>query len=264
MTNASAHWQRIFLVGAFVLVVVLVVAAAMSSREDDGQSMRDAPSTTSSAQDSQLNVPVASESAVKILVIGDSVTEGTEYGGRGVGNWTSLVQGALRTEVLNACPVLLRVSGRGGSGYATAGTRSTTFASETERLMTPDVSAVVYVGSGNDLAQLSSTYVDTVVRTLAVARSKNPDAAMVVIGPSWIHDEPIGTDYQLANELLGEAARDAGAAFVDPNTAGWFKDASAADVVGADDRHPTDAGHAVIARNMAPIIEDLGRNGRCL
>lgn len=259
MTFIANQWQKVLLFAATCLVVVLVAGAVgVDHTRDSATPTADRSPAATAAVDSD-----ATGAAVKILVIGDSVTEGTDYGGRGVNNWTATVQRALSTETLNTCPVLLRVSGRGGSGHATSGSRHTTFGSETERLLTADVSAVVYVGSGNDLSQLSMNYVDSVTRTIEIAHTKNPATQVVVVGPPWIHDTPVSDQYLRANELLAAAAQSADAVFVDPIASGWFDDAPATGIVGGDNRHPTDAGHAIIAEHMQPVLEDLARAGRC-
>ncbi|UCZ91849.1 SGNH/GDSL hydrolase family protein [Gordonia sp. WA4-43] len=261
MTVVKKHWQKLLLLSALSLLIVLTATAVVTAQERDTPHRDTATGGTTDAV--KVNEDADAVTPTTILVIGDSVTEGTDYGGRGAANWTALVQSDLSEESSNSCPILLRVSGRGGSGYATTGTRKTTFGSETERLLTPDVSAVVYVGSGNDLSQLSSDYVNSVVQTVDLVHDHNPDASVLIVGPSWIHNGPVPAEYLRANELLANAARRADALFVDPIASGWFDDAPKTGIVGADGRHPTDAGHAIIASRMRPILKDLGRSGRC-
>ncbi|HEX3545697.1 MAG TPA: SGNH/GDSL hydrolase family protein, partial [Mycobacterium sp.] len=45
----------------------------------------------------------------------------------------------------------------------------------------------------------------------------------------------------------------AGAVFIDPIAAGWF--VGRPGLIGADGVHPTDAGHALMAEKIAPLID---------
>lgn len=248
----AVSWQSTLVGAAAVVSAVTVAAAALSA--DTGSRVAGHSSTPA---------PLPEPAAIRILVIGDSVTEGTRFGGRGDANWTRIDQAALIARSSGRCRVLLRVSGRGGSGYVTTGVRGTTFGSEVRRLATPDLAAIVFVGGGNDADQLGEDYRQQVTETLAAARRASPGAQLAVVTPSWIRGGAIPATYRAFAEYLAEAAAASGSRFVDSNAAGWFRGAPAATVLGGDGQHPTDAGHRILARNMLPVLTDLARSGRC-
>ncbi|MFC8316343.1 GDSL-type esterase/lipase family protein [Gordonia sp. NPDC057258] len=265
------HWEKALLA---VTVVVLTATAGVAfavapepatdtAPHSAGVQVTSAASTSRSANGGGFDGAATTDAAVKILVVGDSFTEGTTYGGKGSSNWTRIAQGRLSDARPDTCPVLLRVSGRGGAGYLTTGIRHTTFASEAQRLLTPDVSAIVLVGSGNDLSHPSKQYRAAVDDTIRAVRKARPDLRVVIVGLSWIHDGPTAPDYLRANRLLADAAKRHGVAFIDPNRSGWYSAPRDHSIVGADQRHPTDEGHALIAEHMTPVLEGLARKGRC-
>lgn len=253
------HWEKALLTVTVVVLTLTAGVAFAGAREPEGAAQRAGVEVTSAASTSRS----ADGGAVKILVVGDSFTEGTTYGGKGSSNWTRIAQGRLSAVHLNACPVLLRVSGRGGAGYLTTGIRHTTFASEAQRLLTPDVSAIVLVGSGNDLSHPSKQYRAAVNDTIRAVRKARPELPVVIVGLSWIHDAPVAPEYLRANRLLADAAKRHGASFVDPISSGWYAAPRDHSIVGADLRHPTDEGHAIIADHMTPVLEGLARKGSC-
>ncbi|WP_238421094.1 GDSL-type esterase/lipase family protein [Gordonia sp. 'Campus'] len=254
------HWERALLVVTAIALVVAGASTFLVQRESaDPVAAGPAQEMTAAAGVR----PAASDEAVKILVIGDSFTEGTTYGGKGTSNWTRVAQAKLSGERLNRCPVLLRVSGRGGAGYLTTGIRHTTFASEAQRLLTRDVSAIVLVGSGNDLSHPSRQYRAAVDETIAGVRKARPEIPVVIVGLSWIHDAPVESGYLRANKMLASVAARHRSTFVDPIRDGWYDGPREQPLVGADMRHPTDEGHAIIAARMTPILADLGRKGAC-
>ncbi len=258
------HWEKALLVVAVVALTLTAGVALAAAREPGAEVHRAGVEVTSAASTSRSANSAPSDSdAVTILVVGDSFTEGTTYGGKGSSNWTRIAQGRLSQEQLNECPVLLRVSGRGGAGYLTTGIRQTTFASEAQRLLSPDVSAIVLVGSGNDLSHPAKQYRAAVNDTIRAVRKARPELPVVIVGLSWIHNTPAAPEYARANRLLADAAKRHGASFVDPIRSRWYAAPRDHSIVGADLRHPTDEGHAIIADRMTPVLESLARKGSC-
>ncbi|MBD0864079.1 hypothetical protein IA539_23220 [Gordonia sp. zg691] len=258
------HGEKVLLLLAVVAVAVTVVLTlGVHGERDQPAVAAETAAVVPTATGSDAPVVNTAGESVTILVVGDSFTEGTAYGGKGSSNWTRIAQSRLSGERLNACPVLLRVSGRGGAGYLTAGVRHTTFVSEAERLLTRDVSAIVVVGSGNDLSHPLRQYRTAVNGTIRAIKKARPQIPVVIVGLSWIHDQPVAGEYRDANAVLAGAAKRNGATFVDPITAGWYSASHDHSIVGSDLRHPTDEGHAIIADRMTPILENLGRQGTC-
>ena len=110
-------------IGALILAAIVIVCAAgiAAMRADE-------PMPIVSA------APLINPKPKKIVVIGDSYTEGTAHGGVGEKNWTNLVWRQLRKEGVDIASI---VSGRGGSGYVSRGVTGTTFGQEARRLMEP-------------------------------------------------------------------------------------------------------------------------------
>lgn len=258
------HWEKALLTAAVAALALTAGVAFAAVREPGAETHGAGVEVSSAASTPRPATRAAGDGkAVRILVVGDSFTEGTTYGGKGSSNWTRIAQGRLSDARLNKCPVLLRVSGRGGAGYLTTGIRHTTFASEAQRLLTPDVSAIVLVGSGNDLSHPSKQYRAAVNDTIRAVRKARPELPVVIVGLSWIHNAPVAPEYLRANRLLGDAAKRHGALFVDPIRGGWYAAPRDHSIVGADLRHPTDEGHAIIADHMTPVLESLARKGNC-
>jgi lysophospholipase L1-like esterase len=84
-----------------------------------------------------------------------------------------------------------------------------------------------------------------------LARRTAPGARLLVIGPPWPTAD-VPESVLRIRDILGAAARTAGATFVDPLAEGWF--VGQPELIGADGVHPTDAGHAYMADKIAPLI----------
>lgn len=108
-------------------------------------------------------------------------------------------------------------------------------------------------GSIND-QPADVTSVDKAARDLYAAIKKtSPKAKLIVVGPSWMNDEP--TPEVLAiRDVLRNAAAANKATFVDPIADKWFM-GKATQYIGADGTHPTDAGHVYMADRLAPVIK---------
>jgi lysophospholipase L1-like esterase len=184
----------------------------------------------------------------RVAVIGDSYTTGTDEGGLGSKNWTTLAWQMLAQQ---GAPVSADVEAEGGAGYGTRGNRGGVFEDLTARAVKPDDVLVVFYGSRNDQAADPALLSVMVYGTLQLARRTAPSARLLVIGPPWPTADP-PHDVLRIRDLLGYQARLAGAVFVDPIAANWF--VGRADLIGADGVHPTDAGHAYMAEKIAPLI----------
>lgn len=102
--------------------------------------------------------------------------------------------------------------------------------------------------SGSPEAQVQAAARDVLSRLHAAL----PKAKIIVIGPIW----PSGDVPQIERILEGDLkqiATAAGARFVDPIADGWFS-GGYAKLIGSDGTHPTDAGHARIAKLLGPVF----------
>ncbi|WP_051073715.1 SGNH/GDSL hydrolase family protein [Mycobacterium sp. JS623] len=196
---------------------------------------------------------VAEQPAAKtyrIAVIGDSTTSGSDFGGRGPQGWPELVWGDLRSQQLLVAP---DVSGRGGSGYVRRGLEATVFPEEAARVISPHDDLIVFFGSTNDGAESLDEVASAARSAYEEARRIAPQAALLVIGPSWPRPDVPEQLLGIRNVLRDEAQR-VGGTFVDPLSQGWFWDGPP-ELIGGDNVHPTDAGHVYLAQHIEPLIK---------
>lgn len=190
-----------------------------------------------------------SKRPLRILVIGDSYTGGTQEGGLGRNSWTSLLASNMNRD---GYPTSVDVSAAGGSGYLTPGAYGQTFASLAERMRTSQYDIVVIFGSRNDTSVEDSLRLEA-IRLYGLVHQMWPTSELVVVGPPWPRAGP--PQYLLNDrDALAVAARASGGVFIDPVTDGWFASASRS-LIGADEVHPTDAGHAYMELLIRPVVE---------
>ena len=255
--RVTANLERVALVGAAVVAALIAVAVPIVDRP---------ASTSGIAPAAHLITTPADGPAVRILLVGDSLVEGTVFGGRGDNNWTRIAQARLARRSPAACPVVLRVSGRGGAGYVTSGLRHTTFLDQVRAQMTDDVSVLVLAGSNNDSSPAyrnGANYRIHVKHVIAAARAVNPRVQIVITSALRVPGARRPPGAGAVRASLQKVAAVEKVTFVDPNTLNWFARGTVATVLGGDGRHPTDLGHQMIADGMAPILASAARSGKC-
>jgi lysophospholipase L1-like esterase len=183
----------------------------------------------------------------QVVAIGD-FTAGSDEGGQGEKNWTAQV-GALMDETRQV-RIVTDTSSGAGSGYVTRGS-GLTFPDQVTRLVSPATDVVVVSGSRNDIVAAPGEVKAAATQTFRHIAGIAPGAVLVVIGPTWIDDDP-PMQLLATSDAVASAAGEAGAQFVDPIADHWL-DAEAG-LVGRDNVHPTDAGHTRIAALMTPVI----------
>lgn len=190
--------------------------------------------------------PAIPNPPVRVAVLGDSYTGGSEMGGLERNGWALLVQQRL-TEPMD--PVTFTVNGRGGSGYVRPGTEKTTFVDQVPVTVRSDHDIVVFFGSRND-----GTIPVAEAARLAYSevRRITPTATLIVIGPAWTNDAVPESIYRLRDQLAAETVA-AGGTFVDPLAEGWFFGPNSR-LIGTDGVHPTDEGHQYMADLIEPHI----------
>lgn len=184
-----------------------------------------------------------------MIVIGDSTTAGTVYGGRGQNNWAQIVEDRAAEAGIDTRFV---VDGKGGSGYVKVGPEGTTFVTETDRLVDESTSAVLFFGSSNDV-DAKGDLREAVSTALATVRRRAPDAEIIVVAPAWSRNEQYPARLLENRDIMREVAAQYDAQFVDPLSENWLGDRVG--MVGADRVHPTDRAHQVIADHMYPIVK---------
>ena len=214
-------------------------------------------STSASASPSASTSPSPDDGEVRMLVVGDAWTAGTEAGGNGLANWTAVLGAALREHDRAA---RITVAAAVGAGYLQEDPEGRTFADLAREAAVDRPDLVLFFGSESDVATPAEER-DAAARTFARARQAWPEAELRAVGPAWAGDAP-PPGIVSNGSAVGQAAATAGVPYVDPVAEGWFADAGPA-VVAGPGGYPTDAGHRVIARKMAEFLDrtwgaDLG------
>lgn len=215
-----------------VLVVISVVAATVGF-----VAWRD------SLEPQAANPPLATGVSTKIVyVIGDSLTGGSDEGGRGQNSWPRV----LNQELGDGYSLAEATAGQ--AGYTNRGQSGVTFGDMAQSLVTPAGSLVVFFGSRTDAGQ---NFGPAAAKTFESVKVADPNAKVLVVGPPWpTRQVPAGV--LNLRDTLREAAATAGASFFDPIAAGWF--VGRPGLIGKDGVHPTDEGHRYLAQMFSPLI----------
>lgn len=197
----------------------------------------------------------ASQPLVKLVgFIGDSYTAGSDLGGRGDANITSLLGQRFGWQTVNAAV--------GGTGYVNSGpsgqNRAPFEAAQLDRIVAAQPSAVVISGSRNDIGEPGVR--DAAGRLYSNLKAKLPNTKLIVVGPAWVNGNPPEGLLDVRDNVR-DAARQAGITFIDPIAEGWFA-SSDASLIGSDGVHPTDAGHQRMAQLLGDDLQQAGINGR--
>ncbi|WP_077100161.1 Rv0518 family GDSL lipase [Mycobacterium terramassiliense] len=183
-----------------------------------------------------------------VAVVGDSYTTGTDEGGLGPNSWTALAWHALAQRGVR---IAADVAAEGRAGYGVPGDHGSIFEDLTARAVRPGDALVVFFGSRNDQGVDPALVGEKARDAFNLARRFAPSARFLVIGPPWPTAD-VPESILRIRDVLNAAAREAGAAFVDPLGDRWFVDRP--DLIGPDGVHPNDAGHQYLADKIAPLI----------
>ena len=181
-----------------------------------------------------------------VAVFGDSYSAGGLKGGKGATGWPALVTDRLDAE--------LRLHAAGGAGYVNGSKAADeTFLDQVRGAPEPDADVVVVFGSRNDKFLPVADVKSQAIAVYEAIRSQSPTAELVVIGPAW--DDDVTPDELLkTRDAVASAATAAGAVFVDPLSEGWLFQRP--ELIGTDGVHPNDAGHALFADRIGPVVRE--------
>ena len=188
---------------------------------------------------------------LRVLVIGDSYTGGSNQGGEGASSWPRLVAADMTAAGYDA-DVSVLVAGGGGYTAQALG-EGTTFVDLVRAAPEDPYDLVVVFGSRNDTARQAEVKA-AASELFAVVRLRYPEAELLVIGPPWVDENP-PPNVIASRDAVASAATETGAAFVDPLADGWFA-GEFSSLIGTDGIQPTDDGHRHMADLIRPIIED--------
>lgn len=236
-----------------VTIVVLAVVTGFLVHEVMNKMSR----TAVSAQTIEPKVAIATtwqkpvkNDAPLAVFIGD-FSQGSEEGGIGAMNWTSI----LAAEVRKVTPIRIAVDNEGeDSGYVLRG-GSPTYGEEVRRLVPPDTRMVVISGSRSDVIAQPNQVEAAAEQAYQAVHKLAPRAQLIVIGPTWGGATPSDEILQ-TRDAVRDAAGEAGAHFVDPIQEKWFDDGQPG-LIGSDGVHPTDLGNQRMAQHIYPLFVRL-------
>jgi lysophospholipase L1-like esterase len=185
--------------------------------------------------------------APKVVFIGDSYIGGSDMGGRGEDNWSSLASDDLGWR---SCSF-----GVGSSGW-TRGVNGWTFGARIEWALQQNPDMIVFANGIHDLDEGFDTTAPAMDQALAALRSQEPDVPVVVVGEIKVRDEQSPYIERL-NDRLRAVAESHNATFIDATSEGWF-DGGARSYLGSDAFHATDEGHRYMADRFMTDIQNLG------
>ncbi len=182
--------------------------------------------------------------AVHVGVMGDSLGTGIRTPGiTWTGQAQALIAGmGLKADITNAA--------ENGAGCVQPGEIGDVFLDLVNRTVNSQSQVVVLFGPDNDTG--TSGLAAAVARTLARVKVLEPDAAVIVIGPTSESDDAQGKLAQI-RQVLSQQAEAIGAQFVDPVYLGWFQGAEARFPTN-DPEHPNAAGETYLAGHMRTIM----------
>jgi lysophospholipase L1-like esterase len=186
----------------------------------------------------------------RVVLIGDSYTEGSGEGGQRGHGWPALVVADLRTQGVLVSPAL---AAEGSAGYVAASWKGETFGDIARRVVDRDTELVVFFGSANDVAFPPERIGAAALEAFTSVRAAAPAAKLLVIGPVWPGPNPPEAFLNVRNAARAQA-QTVGAVFVDPIADGWLADTP--ELIGADRFHPNDEGHKYLAARIAPLIRN--------
>lgn len=234
--------------GAGLVLVLLVVVGLLTTglvhkmgRTDvSRQTVEPPPAVASTAADAESTGPMA-------VFIGDFV-QGSDEGGDGDTNWTSI----LAADIRKSMPLRTVVDDSGGgSGYVVRGP-SPTLPEQVRRIVNQDARVVVISGSRNDVTADPSQVTAAAEDTYRLVQKLAPGAKLIVIGPTWGNQDPSGEILQ-TRDAVRTAAASVNAEFIDPIADGWFTNGEAG-LVGSDGVSPTDLANLRMAESLYPVF----------
>ncbi|MDL5159563.1 SGNH/GDSL hydrolase family protein [Actinomycetospora termitidis] len=228
---------------AAAVAAVIVVVAIVTTGHDVSRSVAPAAASGPAASST-----APSDGSRSVAVLGDSISEGTPFGGKGAANWTQLVAAQRHWTVTNTAV--------GGTGYVYAGSSRPFEEAQLERAVAARPELVVIEGSRNDMGTPVDQIRAASTHLYRALQARLPGVRLVVVGPFW----NAGSSQKAfaTRDALADSARAAGASFVDPMAENWFTGAyDGGPLIGADHVHPTDAGHALYAQRLGAALDRL-------
>ncbi|CAD5992428.1 SGNH/GDSL hydrolase family protein [Agreia sp. COWG] len=223
----------------FLATATTVAVLLFGSTVSQATTATAAPTTTHTAADYQGKRPL-------VVFIGNSFTGGSPMDSGGIARYPSLLSAELgfRWMTLTA----------DGAGYASVGSQSSKFVTLAKKVP-ENATVVVVLGSDDDASHTSADIRAGAAETYARIHDQAPGAVILAVASPW-GESPAPKGIVTARNAVRDAALQDGNGFVDPITDKWWVSGPPGQV-GQDGVHPTDAGHAEMAKYLAPVLTKL-------
>jgi lysophospholipase L1-like esterase len=204
--------------------------------------------TANAAPAPSANVALAVQPAparqLQVAFLGDSYTGGSAMSSGIKSLYPTLLAGRFNFLVDNFAV--------GGSGFVAPGQTNQPFGLRVRAVVAAHPDVVVVQGGHNDANSPQDQVQAAAQSVLASLQAGLPKAKIIVIGPIWPSGDVPQSELSL-DGALKQMAVDMGARFIDPIADGWFI-GPYTKLIGSDGTHPTDAGHARIAKLLGPVF----------
>jgi hypothetical protein len=210
-------------IGTVVLALLLVAATATTT----------VVLTSRTAE----RVPPPPEGPVRVSVIGDSYSAGSDNGV----TWPSLV--AAESPLSISDVAVADASYAGGAG------QSGRFAEQIDKALASKPGVIVVFGGIGDVAVPDEQITQSAIDLFAELIRRAPNAKLVVLGPIWRQD-PVPDVFVALDNDIAEAARTTHTTYISLIREDWL----VADGLMRGDIAPTDEGQSVLARRLNPIL----------
>ncbi|WP_078714062.1 SGNH/GDSL hydrolase family protein [Agreia bicolorata] len=181
-----------------------------------------------------------------VVFIGNSFTGGSAMDSGGIARFPSLLSAKLEFPYMTLTA--------DGAGYASAGTESRTFVTLAKKVP-KNAAVVVVLGSDDDADNTAADIRAGAAETYANIHDQAPGAVILAVA-SPCGQSPAPKGITTARNAVRDAAQQDGNAFVDTIADKWLV-AGPTGQVGADGVHPTNIGHAEMAKYLAPVLNRL-------
>lgn len=229
-------------VAALALVAVSLVTLAMSRPLSNAAEREPRPIPTYAKQ---------GPDPVTVAFVGDSFTGGSNVGGFGDKGWPALLSDSLGFYIDQDGPYF---SSQGGTGYLRKGDSSQTIGERIGTVIDQHPDIIVMAGGINDAEQFSPAEIEAAAGAVfARFAAEAPEARIVVLGPFYPRGNAIPESAAARDSIFRAATANGITTLVDPLP--WFDNGGVE--IGADNTHPTDAGHAEIARQLLPLLTPI-------
>jgi lysophospholipase L1-like esterase len=189
-----------------------------------------------------------------LLIVGDSYAAGGwNAAGTGMSNLGAILAAHLKADLLNRAI--------GGTGYVnTDGGQN--FLQRINAETFTGAEWTLFSGTLNDQTLSATTVQANATACYQRAKVLSPNTRLVVVGPQWPRAERPSNLLGIRNAVR-TAAQAAGALWIDPLDGKWFDGPDTMTpgrYIGVDGWHPTNLGHAFIARQIALAMGVLPPN----